>query len=63
MQESKKLVQESISGGKIWNRKSMPVKENLLLHCCSIPEFHDSQNQAKQQNKQTERDKKMYLKS
>ena len=30
MQESKKLVQESISGGKIWNRKSMPVKERPL---------------------------------
>ena len=24
-------MQESISGGKIWNRKSMPVKENILL--------------------------------
>ena len=31
MQESKKLVQESISGGKIWNRKSMPVKEKLII--------------------------------
>ena len=31
MQESKKLVQESISGGKILNRKSMPVKEILFL--------------------------------
>ena len=30
MQESKQLVQESISGGKIWNRKSMPVKEKFL---------------------------------
>ena len=30
MQESKKLVQETISGGKIWNRKSMPVEEKML---------------------------------
>ena len=30
MQESKKLVQESISGVKIGNRKSMPVKERYV---------------------------------
>ena len=31
VQESKKIVQESISGGKIWNRKSMPCSERKYI--------------------------------
>ena len=31
MQESKTLVQESISGGKIWNKKSLPVRKKRSL--------------------------------